>query len=37
MEQIFGKKHEGESKYLRYFNEMDSRTKSVTFDDISRD
>ena len=37
MEQIFGKKHEGESKYLRYFNEMDSRTKKITFDDISRD
>lgn len=37
MDQIFSKEHQWESKYLRYFNEMDRFASKVTFDDIRRD
>ena len=37
MTDIFGNEHEGETKYLKYFQQMDSITKKITFDDIRRD
>ena len=37
MSEIFGNEHKDDWRYAKYFNEMDKKTKKITFDDISRD